>query len=279
MALKKPIIARIATLIKVDQAALEAAIADKDEKDIAIDEKLQTLTEDEQTTRDRNKYNEGKKAGSDMALKDVKTKAKVEIDSLDPEKIAEAVAKKAVEEAKIAPDEQVKAANKLTDQWKEKARVAEEQASALKTEKEQLSLDNRYRSLFPKDRSDLLNDDEYLMSTRNRFEIKQHEGQEVVVDRTTGDIVRNKTDLKPVAPAEVFKTHFNDRKWMAAAPGDQKKGGGGGNSNPAGPGGKYKKISEFRKDMEEQGISLGGSKGNAMLRAAVKDNPDMDMSS
>jgi hypothetical protein len=277
MALKKTAIARIAGLLKIDQAKLGAAIAAQDEQDVAIADDLQSMNKAELDTRDRNQYNEGKKAGSDMAMKEIKTKAGIEIEGVDPEKIATAISTKAVETAKVAPDEQVKAAQRLTDQWKEKAKTAEEQLVTLKSANEQLAMDNRYRALLPKDRSDLLNDDEYLMSTKVRFEIKKEGDKEVVVDRTTGEIVRNKTDLQPIAPGDVFKAHFTERKWIAEPPTDPKKGPGSGNSGPAGGKGQFKKMSEAKKYAEGNGINLQGSAGQAYLRGVMKDNPDIDV--
>lgn len=280
MALKKTAIARMAGLLKIDQAKLEAAIAAPDEQDVAIADDLQSFSKTDMDTRDRNTYADGKKAGSDMAMKELKTKAGVEIEGTDPEKIAGAISKKAVDEAKIAPDEQVKAAQKLTDQWKQKATTAEEQLRTAQQEKDQLATDNRFRALFPKDRSDLLTDDEYLMATKGRYELKKDDkGREVVHDRTTGEIVRNAGNLEPIAPPDVFKTHFNERKWMAQPPADPKKGPGSGNSGPAGGKGQFKKMSEARKYAEDNGINLQGSAGQAYLRGVMKDNPDIDTNS
>ena len=278
MALKKTTIARIATLAKIDQAVLEAAISAQDEQDVAIADDLQAVTKVELDTRDRNKYNEGKTAGAEIALKEVKTKAGIDIDGVDTQKIADAISKKAVDDAKIVPDEQVKAAQNLTEQWKAKAKTAEDQVKALQADKEQLAMDNQYRALLPKDRSDLLNDDEYLMATKSRFEIKKDGDRQVVVDRTTGEVVRDKTKLEPVAPADVIKGHFAERKWMAEAPGaDSKKGRGGSDSNPGGAKGQFKKMSEVRKHAEDNNINLQGQAGQAFLRGVMKDNPDIEV--
>src|SRR5687768_14504869 len=63
MALKKEVLQKIATILKVKDTDLEAAIKDEKEVDITIDEKLQSFTEPELTVLKSNSYNDGKKAG------------------------------------------------------------------------------------------------------------------------------------------------------------------------------------------------------------------------
>jgi len=278
MALKKTTIARLAALAKIDEKTLETAIAAADEQEVAIPEDLQVMTKAEGDTRDRNKYNEGKTAGSEMVLKEIKTKHKIEIDGVDPDKIVEAIGARAVTEAKIAPDKQVEEARKERDQFKQKVLEAQQVADQLKKDKEQLALDNRYRSLLPKNRDEILTDDEYLMSTKSRYAIETRENREVVIDRTTNDIVKDAKTLEPKKPEDVFSGYFTERKWIKA---EEKGGGGrgGGSPAPGGGAGKFAKLSEVRKWVEDQGENINGQKGQSMMQAAIKENPDMDLRS
>lgn len=278
MALKKTVIARLAALAKVDVTVLEAAIAAADEQDVPIADNLQVMTAPEVEVRDRNKYNEGKTAGTEMVLKEIKTKHLIEVDGVDPDKIVEAIGKKAVTAANIAPDEQVKAANKLTDQWKQKATAAELEAQQLKTKTAELGTDNRIRGLFPKNRSEVLTDDEFLMVIKGKYNIEVREGKEVVIDKATNEIVRDKVKLEPVTPADVFTGYFTEKKWIAE-PAAGGGGRGGGNSNPGAGAGKFTKISEVRAHVEAQGQNALGQKGQAMIQAIVKENPDIDFNS
>lgn len=276
--LKEATIARLAALAKLDPAALTAAIKAADEQDVTIPDNLQTLAAPDLEVRDRNEYNRGKKAGTEMSMKELKTKHNLQVDGEDPDKIVEAIAKKAVEDAKIAPDKQVEEARKDRDQWKQKATAAEQAAADLKKQTEQLAADNRFRSLFPKDRSEILTDDEYLDAAKRRYAIETREGREVMIDRTTGDIVKDKTKLEPVAPPDVLKGYFTERKWIAE---EQKPAGGrgGGDSKPGGAGGKFSKLSEVRAHVEGQGKNPLGMEGQAMIQAAIKENPGIDMNS
>lgn len=276
MALKKEAITKLATLAKLDEKAFLEAISATDEKDITIADDLNVMTKVELETRDRNQYEKGKTAGSEMTMKDFKTKTKVDIEGTDPEKIAEAIGKKAVEEAKIAPDEQVKEQKKLVDQWKVKASTAEEKIKTLETEKTQLSTDNKIRGLFPKDRSDILTDDEFLMSVKGKYNLEIRDGKEVVIDRTTSEIVKDPTKLEPVAPGDVVKKYFTERKWITD-PGTGGGGRGGGNSNPGSGGVKFVKLSEAKAWVESQGKNINGTEGQAMMQAAIKENPGIDM--
>lgn len=278
MALKKTVIAKLAALAKVDEKVLTDAIAATDEQDVTISEDLQVLTKTEVETRDRNKYNEGKTAGTEMVIKDIKTKHNLQVETNDADKVVEAISKKAVEDAKIAPDEQVKEQKKLVDQWKQKATDAEKKAADAESKITGLSVDNKLRGLFPKDRSDILTDDEYLVSVKNKFRLETKEGREVMVDVATGEVVRDKVKLEPVLPAEAITGYFTERKgWLI----DPKAGGGqggrgGGNSNPGGiP--KFTKLSEVQAHVESQGKSPMGTEGQAIIKAAIKENPDIDM--
>lgn len=281
MALKKADTAKMLVKLKIapDETTALAMIDDAAEKEVAIPDTLHVMTAPEVETRDRNKYNEGKTAGTEMVIKDIKTKHKVEIDGVDPDKVIEAITKKAVTDAGIAPDAQVLEQKKLVDQWKTKATSAEQQIASLTQEKTQLTVDNRIKGLFPKDRADILNDDEFLMSVKGRFSIETREGKEVVIDKATNDVVRDKVKLEPVAPADAIKGYFTERKWIAESPGGGGGGRGGGNSNPGGAAGKFTKLSEVRASIEAQGFNAQGEKGQALIQAAIKENPGIDMTS
>lgn len=274
--LKETTITLLATLAKIDPVAFKAAIVATDEQDVAIPADLQVLTKTEFETRDRNKYNEGKTAATEILLKEIKAKNNIELDSNDPERIMDAIRKKAIEDAKIAPDKQVDEAKKERDQWKAKAATAEQAAEELKKQTTQLAADNRYRALLPKDRSDILNDDEYLNSAKSRYSIEIRDGKEVVIDRTKNEVVKDTKNLEPVAPADVFKGYFAERKWIVE---EQKGPGGRGgkDSIPGGGAGKFAKLSEARAWVEGQGKNIQGAAGQTMLQAAIKENPDMDL--
>lgn len=279
MALKEAAIAKLAGLAKIDPAVLKEAITATEEKDVTIPEDLQVMTKTEADTRDRNKYNEGKTAGTEMVIKDIKKKHGLTVEGEDPDKVVEAIKTAAVTEAKIAPDKQVEEARKERDQFKQKALQAEQQTETVKKEKDLLALDNRYRSLLPKDRADLLNDDEYLMSTKTRYAIETRENREVVIDRTTNEVVKDGKTLEPKKPEDVFSGYFTERKWIKV---EEKPGGGGrgvGSPAPGGGAGKFAKMSEAKAWVEGQGKNINGQEGQAMLQAAIKDNPDMDLRS
>lgn len=282
--LKDTTLTKLATLAKIDMPALKAAIVAADEQEIVIDENIQALTKTELESRDRNKYNEGKTAGTEMVIKDIKAKHNLEVEGVDPDKVVEAIGKKAVTDAGIAPDAAVTEQKKLTQQWKDKAAAAEQTIASVKAEKEQLAHDNKIRALLPKNRADILTDDEFLMSVNGRFKIETRENKEVVIDRATNEIIQDKTSLEPVTPGKVIENYFGERKWVTdpnAGGGSGGAGGrGGGNSNPGGGmKGKFGKLSEVRAHLDTEGINPQGEKGQAFIQAAIKENPTLDLKS
>ncbi len=108
MALKTEAIEAIAKLTKIKAEDLKAAIESKDEVDLAVDEKLTVLTEDEVTTLKNNEYKNGKEKGVEMAVKATKEKLNLDFQGKTVDGLVEAAQKKAVEEAKVPVNDKVK---------------------------------------------------------------------------------------------------------------------------------------------------------------------------
>lgn len=278
MALKKTVIEKIATLLKIKATDIEAAIASDVETDIVIDDDLQILTKAEQESRDRVKYGEGKKAGEEMLVDAIKKDNSVDVTGKDVKKVIEAIQKKALADANLTPDAQVLEAQKETERFKKAHKEANDKLTTLEAEREGMLNDNKLLGLFPADRSDVMNNEEYLGLIKSKIKIETREGKEVVIK--DGEPILDPKTLQPIAPADALKGYFAERKWIKdAVVVDPKAGRGGSGSGPAGALPKFTKLSEVEKHVKESGLNPQGEAGTAMLQAAIKENPDMDMKS
>lgn len=278
--LKKNILEQIAGLLKIDATKFVEAATATEEKEIDVPKELQVFTKTDLETRDRAKYTEGKTAGQDLLVKDIKKKKGIEIDSDDLEKVIEAAETKAVETAKIPPNEQLKEKDKEIDKYKNAATKASEKAAKLELEKADAALDSKLLRNFPKERSSMLTDEEYLSLLKPRVKFIEKEGKEVV--SIDGKVLEKADTFEPIPLGEAMKGLFTEKKWLEAPAGEGGAGAGGsgggrggGNSSP-GLIPKFTKLSDVKKYADDNGINFQGQQGVALMKKAYADNPQLD---
>ena len=273
MALKKITIDLIASLLKIKSTDLETAIKAADEVDVAIDDKLAVYTEAEITTRDRNKYNDGKIAGEEMKIKAIKEKFGVDVPGTDADKVIEAITKKAVKDAGINPDAAVVEKDKTIEQLRGKLAEKDTEVSKLLTATKQAKADSTLLALLPANRDDRFTNEQYLTLLKTEYELTEHEGKPAVKNLKTGEIVKNDKDLTPKEPAAVISGLFESSKWLKAE-GQQARPGAGGKDSKPEPGTKFAKLSELRKHAEENNISIQGQEFRELLNKAKVENKE-----
>lgn len=276
--LKKAILEQIAGLLKMDPVKFVEAASATEEKDVEVTKDLVVLTAPEAVTRDRNKYTEGKTAGEEKLVKDLKKKKGIEVDSDDLEKVVEAIEKKATETANANPDERLKEKDKEVERYKSAATKATEKAAKLETEKADVALDSKLLRHFPKERNSTVTDEEYLTLIKSRVKFTEKDGKEVV--SIDGKVMEKADTFEPIPLGEALKGYFTERKWTeapaeAGGAGGSGGGRGGGNSKQSSVP-KFSKLSEVQKYAEDNGISFQGAEGVALMKKAYADNPALD---
>lgn len=273
MALKKEALQRIAKLTKLKLEDLEKAIKDENEVDLTIDESLTALSTSELEARDENSRKEGRADGIDIGAKAVRKAAGIE-DGIgkDPSAIAKAIADKALSEAKLKPDEAVKALKDQVDQLKGELTKKDTTISDLTTKASIAQRDAKLLTMLPKNRSSILSDAEYLTLINNTMVIKEVDGKEVV--EIGGQIARVDATKDPLPVKDVINNLFSERKWIDAGSGGAGGNGGRGGKDDPGSGGKITKMSEFTKKIEDEGRNLNAADVQAELQQLMKDVPD-----
>lgn len=280
--LKAVDIQKIAKLAKVPVADLEKAIKDTAEVDVAIPENLIALTPEEAETRDTNSKNDGIKIGKEIGVKEVRTKAGLD-DAIgkDPEKIAQAIAAKAVADAKIEPDKKV---TQLTEQIGLLQRSVADKDAEIFTERQRAEgamSDQAILAAFPKNRKGDFSDTEFLTVVKANLTFEKVDGKTVV--KKAGEVLRDAGTKNPVDMTKAIGDLFTERKWVdGSGAGGAGGGGGRGGGDAGGAGGSFTKRSQVIAHYEAQGKSLNGAAGaeiSAKLAELKKANPEFDLAS
>lgn len=267
--LTKETIKTISTLLKIKETDLEAAIKDEKEVDVTIDSKLQVFTETEVATLKNNEYKSGKDKGVEMMVKETKEKLGLEFQGKTIEGLVTAAQKKALEEAKVEPEKQVKELqDKLTtvqNSYKELEGKLVEKDNEVITTKIKTEVFKHIPS-FGEEAPALDQDDVYNMMRTKGYEFKLENGKTVAYK--DGKVVQDKLS-EPVAVKDVVNTFLMEKKLLT--PEHVPNGRGGTNLKPTT---KFAALSELKKSFEEQGKSVIGQEFMQAVEKATKENPE-----
>ena len=109
----KETLKKIADVLKLEVSDFEAKF--KSDKEETLEVPV-LYTEEDKNTFGTNRFNEGKKAATEIAVKDLKAKFNFDFEGKSMDMFLEKYAEKVIADAKITPDEQVK---KLKDEKKQ----------------------------------------------------------------------------------------------------------------------------------------------------------------
>jgi hypothetical protein len=274
--LKKDALQRIAALAKIDVATLEAAIKDDKEVDVAIDDKITAYTADEIETLGKNKYDSGKKAGEEMSVDAVKKDLGLTFTGKTVKGLVEAATKKAVDDAKIEPDEKVRQLSTENETLRNSVKEFESKLTAKDSEIETIVTTTEIGKHMPKfgDNSPALNQDEFItLMKANGYEFKR-EGN-VVATYKDGKRIDDKL-AQPEKIETVVAAFAKEKKFVSDVPAVPAGGRGHGNNAPAAS---ATKLSDLKAQFVSQGKSLNGDDFRAAVNAAAAANKEFDMSS
>jgi hypothetical protein len=266
MALKKEALQKIATLLKLDEAALTKAITDAGEVDLPIGE-FTVFTTEELTARDEQKISDGKKEGQkagetigkEIVVKEIKKQFGVEFEGKELPKLVEVV-KTQLSKGDEGLKEQIKLLQKSVEE-KDVAIATE------KTKAEGALFDAALLSELPANRSKMLTDQEYLIAIKANLEFTT-EGV-----KKGGQILRDAKTQGPIERKAAIDSYFTERKWVEDNSGTP---GGRGGGNEGGKG-KPTKYSEVVKQWEAEGKGIATAEFQQHLNSIVKENPEFSL--
>lgn len=272
MALKKETLQKIATLTKTKIEDLEKAIKDEKEVDFVIPDKLTVLDDAEVQTLKTNEYNSGKVAGVEMSVKETKDKMGLNFSGKTIEGLVEAATKKALDDAKVTPDEKVKELEgKITTlqgtvkEYETKMAEKDSEVTTIKTNSE------LYKHIpAPGENGPALGADDVIQLMKaNGYEFKNENG--AITAYKGGKQLQDK--LSNALPVKDVVSGFMKEKKLIIE--DGTPGGRGGGDKKAAV--KATKYSELEKQFKADGKSLLGEEFSKAVQQAVKDNKEFDM--
>jgi hypothetical protein len=271
--LKKAQIALIASLAKIPVETLQAAIDAKEEQEITIAEGLTSLSPDEITTLGKNKYEEGKTAGSEMIVKDYAKTQGLDYKGNKLDGLIKAAQEKALTDA----------GKSLTDKEKEfNERIATLQGTvteytgkltAAEARAAEMQLNGELWKHIPaigEDGVKIGNDAIINLMKAEGYSFKQENGKTSVY--RDGQLQQDKLS-NPLPLKDVF-TGFMKEKNILTEAGAPPAGRGGKNSVGTG---KATKLSELSEQFTAAGKSLNGAEFNQAVRKAREENKEFDM--
>lgn len=271
MALKKETLQKIATLLKVKDTDLETAIKDTNEVDFTIDEKLTVLTEPELTTLKSNSYNDGKKAGVEIDIKDAKEKYGLDFTGKTFEGLLDAYGKKVLKDAKIEPDKKVTELEQKITTMQNTIRETEAKLAEKETEATTAVVNSELYQHIPEpgENGPAFTKAEVVGWMRmNGIDVKREDG--AFKPYKDGKLMTDK--LGNPLPVKDVVTGFITEKKLITTP--TVPGGRGGKDEK--PPAKATKMSELKKQFADQGKHLQGEEFAKAVAEAAKDK-EFDM--
>jgi ribosomal protein S13 len=251
--LKQEDIKRIAALLHVKDADLVDAIKSEEEKEIALPEGLTTYTDEELTTLKGNEYKAGKKAGEEMAVKEVKEKHGLDFQGKTIEGLLEAAKKKVLEDAQIEPTKKVQ---ELEDKLKTVQNTVKEYETKLSEKDSEVTAVKINTELYkhipaPGENGPALGADDVIQLMKiSGYEFRLENGATIAYKN--GQPVQDKV-ANPLPINEVIGSFLKEKKLVT----DPVQPGGRGGKDQRPPSTPMK-LSELKKQFQDQNKSLIG---------------------
>lgn len=236
MAIKRNTIEQMAELLGIDTATVKKALESAEELTLDLP-KVHVFNDYQMRVRDSSKYEEGKKAGEELAVKEYKEVNGLSFPGKSVEKLMDHHKSLA---GSANPDiarlqENLKASQKETQEWQQKY--------------SRMTLDNKIHGLLP-DVQGLNKAEAMAIMSANGFEFRDEQGAVKVYRH--GQLLKDEKLLTEI-PADAAISNFweHEKKLAPAAALPNRKGRGEGNT-PARTNDIYGRASEYRKAWENE---------------------------
>ena len=248
----KETIKKIAEVLKLDASIFEANF--KSDKEEVLEVPV-LFTEDEKTTFGTNRFNEGKKAMSEIAVKDLKEKHGLEFTGKSLDSALEAYADKKLIDAKIAPDAKVKTLQDENKTLKGSLETAlgKEQTLTKDYNDKLFQVETKSNILTHIPNETIIPREDLVDLFMNRHRVSREDDSIIIYkgDQKLVDNVLNPIPLKD-AVAQFSESYL-------------KKEGMGGKDLGGGTPGKFKSISQFEAHCVKNNIAPMSDEGQKLL--------------
>ena len=263
----KETLKKIADVLKLDVSVFEANLKSDKEETLEVPT---LFTEDEKKSFGENRFTEGKKAASEILVKDLKVKHGLEFDGKSVDMLLEKFSEKVIADANIKPDEKVKKLDTENKELKSKLQLALDKEQSLTKDYEgklfHVGITTEVLKNIPKET--IIPPEDLVELFMNRYRVVKedngvitYKGSDKIVDK-----VLNPVPLKDVV------TQFSE-------PYIKRNGMGGGDTSGGGTVGKFTTMSSFVDYCQKNGIDLMSEKGLKLLSENKKAVSNFDENS
>ena len=272
MSISKEAQKKLLKKLNYSDADIQALVDSEEEKDVTLDDKVLVFKEDELQTLKSNSYKDGKKAGVEMDVDDVKKELGLDFQGKSVKGLIEAHKKKVLEDAKIEPAEKVKELEAKVTTLQSTVQSQEKLLADKETEVSGVKTKSELYKHIPDfgDRLALGQDDVIQLMQSNGYEFKLENGS--LVPYKNGQQLQDKT-ANPLPAKDVVNAFLTEKKLII--PESVNGGRGAGDNKPPAA---AMKLSEIKKTFEAAGKSVLGAEFAEAVAQAAKDNPEFKMS-
>lgn len=290
MAIKKESIIAMATALKLDMTAFNAALAATDEQEVKLPEGTKVFTttdltthtvlnQAELTSRDETIKNSAQKAGKEFAVKEMKEAAGLDYDgegSKDPKRFVTEYQKKVLKDANITETDKIKELNGIIEGLRTNITTLTAEKETMITTTKRAQSDNDLLTMTIDKKPDNLSNAQWLAVLKTDVELADQDGAQVI--KIGGKVAVNKTDLKPLPAKDAVIGYIDERKIgktivTPAGPGPHRAAG---DSKITAFG--ITTLKQFNAHLKEQNINANGDQAKAMLKEITDVTPNFDYS-
>jgi hypothetical protein len=246
-------IKKLAEVLKLDVSDFTTKIKSDKEETLEVPT---LFTEEDKNAFGTNRFNDGKKAATEILVKDLKTKHNLDFEGKSIDTLLDKFSEKVIADANIAPDEKVKKYKVENEELKGKLQTTLTEKENIKKEYEgklfHVGITNEVLNHIPKNTTIPANDIADLFMNRHRV---TKEDNSVVVykgDQLLKDGLLNPIPLKDVV-AQFSEAYIN------------KNGMGGGDNSGGGTAGKFNTMSSFMDHLKKINVDSLSEQGLKLL--------------
>lgn len=289
MPIKTESLAKLLVRLKIvaDEPAATAMITGEAESDVALPTGLQIFSDDELATRDNSNKATYTKAGTEIAVKQLKELVGLSYDgegSKDPKKFTEEYSKKILADANISVDEKLTEKEKTIGKLRENIKAIEAKQSESEIKAKVAQQDYTLLMATHDLKPDHLEDKEWIGLLKMSNELVEEGGQLYI--KRGGEIVKDPKLQTPVPAKEALRGFVTERKLgkdvagiaaaEAAAAAAAAAGGGRGGADSKGNTGGITNLSQFNDHLEKNNINPKSQAAAALLTKTAGANPNFD---
>lgn len=267
--------------IAADEVTAKELITSKDESDVVFPTGLQIFSDDELATRDNSNKATYTKAGTEIAVKQLKELVGLSYDgegSKDPKKFTEEYAKKVLQEANINIDDKIKDRDKTIGKLRETIQGIETAQSAAEKNAATAKQDYELLTWIHDIKPENLEDADIVGIIKRSNELFEENGNMFV--KRNGEVVKDGKLQTPIPAKEAIRSFMADRKLVKAPPAGDGGGDGGGGGRGAGDSkgntGGITNLTQFNEHLQKNGIDPKSQAAAALLTKTSGENANFD---